>query len=330
MRQTSIHPSSSQKLVPCRATGLPRKPIASPTPELPTVTVEAAVPALAGLRFESTACRSGDFTAPRTMHPALAQPLMYPASNHPAMWQLLGPLIEQSPLLKGQLDALARAGWRIDWSPTNTNQCRTWAKTIRLTIDWPLISVQALAHEARHAFQGTIFPRRFPSDLDFGKFVVGLEAEAVLNQLQVRQEILTHSGIDIGIFLDDPGYYETAMAFYARHGDKDRLLGHIRMHYGWQAAASTRTTYWEDAMNDWRLKAGLAPFSLPPSMKIQGYTAANQYLAFDMWTHDMQRGHEAKIAQAARTALHKPSALPPRPERNSATSSSASHSTTSS
>ncbi|QHI98092.1 hypothetical protein GT347_08850 [Xylophilus rhododendri] len=222
--------------------------------------------------------------------------MLYPASNLPAMWALLGPLIQQSPTLVFQLDRLQKTGWRIEWAAGGAEYCDWAQRTLHLRGDVsPLYAMQALAHEVRHALQRPGVIRQYPSEQAYANLMLSLEDEAVVNHLQVRWEIMRATGIDIGIVMKHPAYYDAVFSLYLKHRDVALLLSRIRMMHGWESSSLTGTCYWEASVNEWRQQFGLPPIRISPQLVEQG-----QALAWRLLRQEKQRLQAGSVTRRSR------------------------------
>ncbi|QHI99921.1 hypothetical protein GT347_19205 [Xylophilus rhododendri] len=237
-----------------------------------------------------------------------AAPKFYPPSNLPQMWEVLGPVIQKSPLLMNQLDQVRQNGWRIEWSDSGPSMCDHNQKLIRMRSDHPpALAMQLLAHEVGHTFQTALLPQQFSNDYDSAAAVVMYEGQAVLNQFLVADEIEKNGGPSIGYELQNAEFYKAAFQAWQQHGDTEKLLRQIESMYGWETCSASGGCYWELGANQWRSAFGMPPIQLPPQLVQQGQAHAMAALQHEL--HGAAR--RPRNPAAGRSAVPLPPRRPP-------------------
>lgn len=164
------------------------------------------------------------------------------------------PLIAKSPTLKGQIDALEKAGWKIVFWPGPGNQTDSALKTIQ--IDKKLQSdpnslVQNLAHEVGHAlYKGKIDTS---SRAAYIKSNLASEGAATMNNITAQREIVKNGGPDIGIAGDSANAkgYNAAYDQYLKDHDAAKAGDAMGSVYGSGEHTSTDGKSYNDYYGDY-------------------------------------------------------------------------------
>ena len=174
-------------------------------------------------------------------------------SNLPAIWPAMDDTLRRSPMLLAQLRRLQQAGWTVQCNSGEGSQCFTNLKRIDLDLNGPIQrTLSTLAHEIGHTGDTSFDPRLHASAQDMLKATMDSEVNAICANLQARHEILANGGIDIGCSGAMYAYYIAAWQFYQRHGDLDRLKGHIGCMALWEANSRDGATYYQAYLNNFQ------------------------------------------------------------------------------
>jgi len=133
----------------------------------------------------------------------------------------LNALIAKSPSLQADLEALREKGWKIRYTGPGDKKgsyAERYERPPHIVIDRrvqdPVQITQILAHEVGHAAYDYDYKSTLSSLESYILGAYGDEGMAVMNEMRVRDEILSAGGPDLGISGGDGGKYQ----FY-----KDRL-----------------------------------------------------------------------------------------------------------
>lgn len=216
---------------------------------------------------------------------ASSTPTSYLPSNMPAIWLAMHPTLRRSPTMLAALERLKEAGWTVQCNSGQGSQCNTDLKQIDLDLNGPIQqTLSTLAHEIGHTGDRSFDPRPYASAQDMLKATMDSEVKAFCSNLQVRHEILANGGIDIGCGGAMQPYYIAAWQFYQRHGDLERLKGHIGRMVLWEANSRDGATYYQAYLNNFQKFHGLP--LVPPvdpgfvlSQRIAAWQALQQEMA---------------------------------------------------
>ena len=139
-------------------------------------------------------------------------------------------IIDKSPTLKKQLNDLENKGWKIEYNESGKGSYLD-KKNKRIVVDKIGDSndiTRTLSHEKGHAFYKDD-PYVPPSGLSKEEYVnknvkrhLKDEGEATLSNMEVRGEILSNGGPDIGVSGTKKDQYEKIFEEYKVSGDREK------------------------------------------------------------------------------------------------------------
>jgi len=157
-------------------------------------------------------------------------------------------LLKQSPTLAGQLDALKKDGWNVQYGAAGGGSfCDKVGKTITIDANQagnPAMLAQTVSHEAGHAlYKGAIDTA---SKAKYVSSQLADEGAATLNNIKVQREIIANGGPNIGIAGNSANHaaYNAAFDAFAKDGDAAKARDAIGAIFGnGERTSNTGQTY---------------------------------------------------------------------------------------